>query len=88
MKKNLTLTGMMGVGKSTIGKILSKRLSMQFVDIDKVIEKKLDLSIKRIFEIKGETFFRKLEETITIQEIKKKKSYNIIRWWSFYESQN
>ena len=73
MKKNLTLTGMMGVGKSTIGKILSKRLSMQFVDIDKVIEKKLDLSIKRIFEIKGETFFRKLEETITIQEIKKKK---------------
>ena len=72
MKKNLTLTGMMGVGKSTIGKALSKHLSMEFIDVDKVIEKKLKLTVQKIFEQKGESFFRELEEEITLQEIKKK----------------
>ncbi len=72
MKKNLTLTGMMGVGKSTIGQILSKHLSMDFVDIDRIIEKKLKLTIQKVFERKGEVFFRKFEEKITLEEIKKK----------------
>ena len=62
MKKNLALTGMMGVGKSTIGKSLSNHLSMDFVDIDRIIEKKLKLTIQNIFKQKGEIFFRKLEE--------------------------
>ena len=51
MKKNLTLTGMMGVGKSTVAKVLSKHLSLEFVDIDKVIEKELNLSVQKIFEL-------------------------------------
>ena len=72
MKKNLTLTGMMGVGKSAIGKALSKHLLMEFIDIDRVIEKKTKLTINKIFEQKGESFFRKLEEEITLEEIKKK----------------
>ena len=72
MKKNLTLTGMMGVGKSTIGKALSKHLSMEFVDIDKVIEKKLKLTIQKIFEQKGEVFFRQFEEKVTLEKVKKK----------------
>lgn len=71
MKKNLTLTGMMGVGKSTIGKLLSKDLSMEFVDIDSIIEKKLKLTIQKIFKLKGEAFFRKLEEEVTLDELKK-----------------
>jgi shikimate kinase len=72
LKKNLTLTGMMGVGKSTIGVALSKHLSMEFIDIDKIIEKKVKSTIEKIFEQKGEVFFRKLEEEITLEEIKKK----------------
>ena len=72
MKKNLTLTGMMGVGKSTVAKVLSKHLSLEFVDIDKVIEKELNLSVQKIFELKGEAFFRKIEEKVTLREIKKK----------------
>jgi shikimate kinase len=63
---------MMGVGKSTIGRALSKRLLMRFSDVDKMIENSLNMSIQRIFEQKGELFFRKFEEKITIQEINKK----------------
>jgi shikimate kinase len=74
LKKNLTLTGMMGVGKSTIGKAISKQLSMQFIDIDSVIENNLKLTIQKIFEKKGEAFFREYEEKITIEEVKKKNS--------------
>jgi shikimate kinase len=74
LKKNLTLTGMMGVGKSTIGKAVSKQLSMQFIDIDKVIEKKLNLTVQKIFEKKGEVFFREFEEKVTLEEIEKKNS--------------
>jgi len=70
--KNLALTGMMGVGKSTIGKAVSKRLLMQFSDIDQIIENKLEMNIKKIFSQKGESFFRKYEEKITLQEIEKK----------------
>ena len=72
MKKNLALTGMMGVGKSTIGKAISKELSMQFIDIDKIIQRKLNLTVQKIFEKKGEDFFRKFEEKVTLEEIKKK----------------
>ena len=63
---------MMGAGKTTIGKAISKQLSIQFIDIDKVIENKLGLTIQEIFEKKGEAFFRKFEEKITLQEVKKK----------------
>ena len=74
MKKNLVLTGMMGVGKSTLGKILAKKLSFNFVDIDKLIEKRERCSINVIFKIKGEDFFRKLENKITLEELKKQES--------------
>ena len=41
MKKNLVLLGMMGVGKSTLGKIVAKRQGLKFIDTDKNIEKKI-----------------------------------------------
>jgi len=63
---------MMGSGKSTIGKLLSKELKMQFVDIDNIIEKKHFLSIAQLFETKGEKFFREVEEEESIKFAEKK----------------
>ena len=62
----------MGSGKSTIGKSLSERLNMEFKDTDSIIENKLSLSIKKIFETKGEEFFRKIEMEESIKLIEKK----------------
>jgi len=74
MYKNLALTGMMGVGKSTIGKNLAKRLNYNFIDVDKLIEIKEGTSINLIFKNKSENYFRKLESEITLQVLKKNNS--------------
>ena len=71
LKKNLVLTGMMGVGKTTIGKIVAKKLKLKFVDIDSLVEKKEKNTIKEIFRNKGEDYFRKIEAKITLLELKK-----------------
>ena len=74
LSKNLTLTGMMGVGKSTIGKNLAKKLKYNFFDIDKLIENKEGVSINSIFKNKNENYFRKIENEITLQILKKNNS--------------
>jgi shikimate kinase/shikimate kinase/3-dehydroquinate synthase len=71
LKKNLVLTGMMGVGKSTIGRMLAKKLKLKFIDIDRLIEKKQNSVINEIFEKKGENYFRKIEKQISLEELKK-----------------
>ena len=74
IKKNLVLLGMMGVGKTGIGRYVARRLKINFFDIDKLIEKKNEMKITEIFKTKGEIYFRKEEEFVTIKYLNKKKS--------------
>ena len=69
-KENLIFLGMMGSGKSSIGSLVAKKLQLNFIDIDNEIETELGLSIKKIFEAKGENYFRKFEEKITLKKLK------------------
>ena len=72
--KNLVFLGMMGSGKTTLGKIVSKKLNKEFIDIDQAIEVQEGMIISEIFEKKGEPFFRVLEEKISLLNLKKKNS--------------
>ena len=69
-KENLIFLGMMGSGKSSIGSIIAKKLKLSFIDIDKEIENETGISIKEIFETKGESYFRKIEEKMTLKKLK------------------
>ena len=73
-KLNISLCGMMGSGKSAIGKILANKLNYNFIDVDKMIEIDAGKTIKKIFEEDGEEYFRDLEEKITINILKQKES--------------
>ncbi|MDD6736069.1 MAG: shikimate kinase [Clostridiales bacterium] len=58
---NIVLTGFMAAGKTTVGKILAKKLDMQFVDTDVMTEEKYGMKISDIFERFGEAEFRRME---------------------------
>jgi len=73
-KLNITLCGMMGSGKSAVGKIMAKKIDYNFIDIDRLIEKKAKKSISNIFEEDGERYFRYLEQKITIDMLRSKKT--------------
>ena len=61
-QKNIVLTGFMGTGKTTVGRILAERLGYQFVDTDVYIEEVSGQTIPEIFAEHGEPHFRALEE--------------------------
>ncbi|MCH5303234.1 MAG: shikimate kinase [Ruminococcus sp.] len=65
--KNIILCGFMGCGKSTIGKILSNKTKMPFIDMDKYIEKKTGMTVSGIFEKYGEGKFREIESEVCLE---------------------
>jgi shikimate kinase len=65
--RKIILLGYMGCGKSTIANKLSKTTTIPFVDLDKIIEEKTNLSINQIFEQQGEIHFRKLEHEVFVE---------------------
>lgn len=62
--KNIILTGFMGTGKTSVGKIVASKLAFKFVDMDELIEKTTGMKISEIFEKFGEPRFRDLESEI------------------------
>lgn len=62
--RNVYLVGLMGAGKTTIGRSLAKRLDLDFVDSDREIEARTGVSIPTVFEIEGEDGFRKREAQV------------------------
>ena len=57
-KSNIVLIGMSGCGKTTIGRLTAQKLGMAFLDTDNLVEEAEGMSISRLFEIKGEEYFR------------------------------
>ena len=74
VRKNLVLLGMMGVGKTTLGKIVAKKVGLKFIDTDANIEKNCLMRISEIFKRKGEEFFRLEEEKEVLKSLKESNS--------------
>lgn len=70
-KKNISLVGMPGCGKSTIGKIVAQRLGFEYVDLDEYIENLEGMCISDIFSTHGETYFREVEERCLKEVLKR-----------------
>jgi len=68
--KSIVFIGFMGVGKTTIAKLVAKRLNRRMIDIDKEIEKKFQMPTTEIFKRYGEPFFRKQEKEMTLHYCK------------------
>ena len=71
---NLYLVGMMGAGKSTVGRLLARRLKLRFIDCDHEIERRCGVAVPLIFDIEGEAGFRAresqvLEELTALQNV-------------------
>jgi shikimate kinase len=73
----IVLMGYMGSGKSTIGKSVSERFKLDFIDLDSYIEQKEELSIKEIFTTKGEIYFR-IKEALYLKEVLEHKTNYVL----------
>lgn len=73
MKENIILIGFMGVGKTSLGKLLASKLGRAFIDLDEKIERDANMSIPKIFEMHGEKYFRELEKS-AVREVTARKN--------------
>lgn len=69
---NLFLIGLMGAGKSTLGRQLARRLDLPFVDADHELELRTGVAIATIFEVEGESSFRDREQAVIAELIQRK----------------
>ncbi len=67
INKRIFLCGMMGSGKTTVGKLLAEKLDQPFIDLDDLIEENENRSIPEIFQQEGEIYFRKAERKAIFQ---------------------
>ena len=74
---NISLIGFRGVGKSTLGKLLARKLAMNFIDIDQEIESKIGMSICKYFDENNECAFRRIESS-TITEVLRNSQNTVI----------
>jgi shikimate kinase len=65
--KNVILIGMMGCGKTTVGRMLSRRMGRRFLDTDAELERREGRSVSDIFASDGEEYFRGLEEKLCLE---------------------
>ena len=73
-KKNISIIGLMGSGKSIVGKEISIIFGLKYYDSDAEIEKKMGKTINQIFEENGEKYFRYIEESVCLRLLNKKNS--------------
>lgn len=66
--KNIYLIGLMGAGKTTVGRALARRMNLKFLDSDHEIEERTGVSVRTIFELEGESGFR-ARESSTINDL-------------------
>ena len=66
---HIVIIGFMGSGKTRVGKRLAKDFNLPFVDVDRVVSKKMNLTMKEIFDRFGEPFYRALETTVTTKAL-------------------
>ena len=71
-EKSIVFIGFMGVGKTTIGRLVAKKLYRDFIDIDEEIEKEFNMPVSQIFNEIGEQTFRVKEKTVIIEQCRKK----------------
>lgn len=73
MKKNIVITGFMGTGKSVAAKELARKLKMEFIDMDKIIEERQGMTIADVFSRYGEKYFRQQENKL-VKELSKEEN--------------
>lgn len=71
-KANIVLTGFMGTGKTTVGRLMAQQLNYEFIDTDHLIEERIGCTIAEFFREQGEAAFRKLEGDLA-QELSKRR---------------
>lgn len=77
-KKPIVLVGLMGAGKTSIGRALARSLEIPFIDLDQEIEKISGCSVVEIFSIYGETEFRRIEEQVFIRLLEQAPQFKVI----------